>query len=180
MADPAPERAGLGALVDRIKKLEREVRDLRTASGTQRAQAVSKLTRPDVGWAEASGFDLSAMLPVQFNLPVPSDMDFVNIFIVGHVEALDQTSGGLAAALAYIEVSGDELSWSRGPFSASKDAGASVVNNVISPITGFSQPVVPETSLLISMNVEATNPSAFPADPANFAIIQAFAIFSKS
>lgn len=180
MADPKPPREGMGDLADRIKKLEARVRELESASGTQRARAVAKITRPAVGWAEEAEFSLAGPLPVQFNIPVPSDMDFVSIFILGHVEALDMTSGGLAVAQAYLEVSGSALTWSRGPFSASKDAGASVVNNIITPITGFTHAVVPDTSLLVSMNVSATNPAAFTAEPSNFAILQAFAIFSKS
>lgn len=180
MADPKPPRDGMGDLADRIKKLEGKIRELESASGTQRAQAVSKLTRPDVGWDEADGFSLAGPLSVQFNIPVPVDMDFVSIFILGHVEALDMTSGGAAIAQAYLEVSGSALTWSRGPFSASKDAGASVVNNIISPITGFTSDVVPGTSLLVSMNVSATSGTPFTAQPSNFAILQALAIFSKS
>ena len=180
MADPKPGRDDLGALADRIRKIEDKIRGLESPSGTQRAQAVSKLTHPAVGWDEDAGFSLAGMLSVEFNINVPDDMDFVSIFVVGHVEALDMTSGGLASALAYLEVSGDALTWSRGPFSASKDAGASVVNNVIVPITGFTHAVTPGSSLLVSMNVSATNPSAFTAQASNFAIVQAFAIFSKS
>jgi hypothetical protein len=180
MADPTPAREGLGQFADELREIKRRLRDLESPSGTQRAQAVSQLTRPAVGWAEASGFSLAATLYVQFNIPIPTDMDFVSIFILGHVEALDMTSGGAAVARAFLEVSGSALLWGRGPFSASKDAGASVVNNIITPITGFSQAVAPGTSLLVSMNVSATSGAPFTAQPSNFAILQAFAIFSKS
>lgn len=180
MADPKPDRDGLGALADRIKKIEGELRTLKTASGTQRARAVAQLTAPAIGFDNDAGFALTGPLYVQFNIPVPDDMDYVSIAIFGHVEALDATSGGLAVAQAYLEVSGSSLTWSVGPFSASKDAGASAVNNVIGPVTGFGHAVVPGTSLLVSMNVTATNPSAFPTRAANFATLLAFAIFSKA
>lgn len=180
MADPAPEREGMGAIVDRLKKLEAKVKRLEAASGTQRARAVAKLTSPGIGFDNEEGFGLAGPLYVQFNIPVPEDMDYVSIAIFGHVEVLDSVSAGLAVAQAYLEVGGDDLIWSVGPFSASKDAGASVVNNIIGPVTGFGHAVTPGTSLLVSMNVTGTNPSAFPIDPANFATLLAFAIFSKS
>ncbi|QIK61793.1 hypothetical protein G7068_16130 [Leucobacter viscericola] len=108
-------------------------------------------------------------------LEVPADKSRVSILATGAAEALDRTTGGVTVAYLRLVV---DSSTSR-QFSASKDAGATVVNNVMSGTHSRSYAVTPGSTITVSVQCMALNGSAFPANAANFAQVTALATFSN-
>lgn len=170
----------LAFLLEELAKTNRRLDTLERPTGTQIAQSVQKITATDIGRARADGFALASFSAVQFNIAVPADMDYVKIAAWGHAEALDMTSGGAAVMRGDLEINIPGFIWSEGPFSASKDAGASVVNNVVNMATNYEHAITPGSSILVSLNLTATNVFAFTAQASNFATCTALALFSKS
>lgn len=141
---------------------------------------VRALPEVRVGFNELRNFGLSSGIKfVQFNITVPPNKNTVSMSIQGNVQVLDTTSGGLAVANAYIEVNGLGVTWTTPLYSASKDTGASAVNNIIAASTGFKARVVPGNNLLVAMTINATNIFAFPTFADNFGTLVATAIFTS-
>jgi len=144
------------------------------------AKQVQSLPQTRVGFGRAGGFGLnSGTVYVQFGITVPPNKNTVTMSIQGNVQVLDKTSGGLAVARAYIEVNGLGVTWTTDIASASKDAGASVVNNIIAVSTGFKAAVVPGNTLLVAMPITATNIFAYTPDALNYATLVATAFFTS-
>jgi hypothetical protein len=142
------------------------------------AKQIAALPVPTGWFQQRNGFGLGAQYFVDQTIPIPAGKTKVVLTAIGNVAALDMTSGGIAVAQANIQASGLGFVWSTPNVTASKDAGASVVNNVITPAVGFQQTgLTPGGNILVSMALTASNPSAFPANASNFATLTVSAIF---
>ena len=142
------------------------------------AKQITALPIPTGWFQQKNGFGLTAEYFVDQVIPIPAGKSTVVLTVIGNVSALDMTSGGVAVAQATIQVGGNGFVWSTPNVTASKDAGASIVNNVITPAVGFQQTgLVGGSNITVSMSLTATNPSAFPANASNFATLTVSAIF---
>lgn len=143
------------------------------------AATVAALPVPTAYYQRADGFSLAGPLYLQqTGIPIPPGKTKVALTAIGNVAALDTTSAGVAVARASIEVNGNGFVWTSPTMPASKDAGASAVNNIITPALGFQQEgLVPGETFLVSLNVTATNGAAFPTTASNFATLAITAIF---
>lgn len=92
---------------------------------------------------------------------IPDNKSVANVFVVGNAQFLDTLTGGLAVSYMKLRINGVD---SPG-FSAAKDAGASVVNNVM---FGSYAAKVTNSTFNVDLQTYATNPSAFPTSAANF------------
>lgn len=120
------------------------------------------------------GFGLSPSPVVKQELLVPPGKTKLVLTAIGNVSVLDMTSGGVAVAYAQIAVG----SRSSPLVSASKDSGASRVNNVIAPGFGIElRDLTPNTPLEVTLTVTASNPSAFTSQSSNFATLTLTALF---
>lgn len=167
------------AVVQKIRDIERRLIELERPSGTQLAEVVRNLPVPAGDFAQSTGIGLSTgNVNIGFSVTIPTGKTRVVFTAVGNVAVLDQTSGGVASASAFIEVNGTGFIWSSPVMSAAKDAGAAVVNNLITPVLGFEQAdLTPGDNFLVNLSVTATNPAAYPANFANFATLAMVATF---
>lgn len=183
MADPTPPRDGAAGIADRLMAGETKRRDLERPTGTQRAQAVANLEATiealPVQFMQvqrASNFGLSSgwVTYVSATVTVPESKDQAQVMVVGTAAVLDETSGGVTVAYGRVQIDGN----TGAEFPASKDAGASFVNNIITATHARSWAVTPAGSFTVTMQLSPLNPSAFPGDVNNFAQIAVFASFT--
>lgn len=177
MADPTPAAGGdIGVILDEFRKLRREVADLKTATGTQRAQAVKRLPFQDFQVGQASpialavGWNTYAVV----TLPVPEERTRLQVLAIGTAAVLDQTSGGLTTSYGRILIDG-AISRS---FPAAKDAGATTVNNVITATSAAVIDVAGRTSIDVAFQLQPLNPAAYPSHPQNFAQLAVIGSFT--
>ncbi|KQQ65696.1 hypothetical protein [Microbacterium sp. Leaf320] len=177
MADPTPAPGGdLGPILEEFRKLRREVADLKTATGTQRAQAVKRLPFQDFQVGQASPIGLAAgwNTYATVSLVVPEDRTRLQVLGIGTAAVLDQTSGGLTTSYGRILIDGVP---SR-DFPASKDAGATLVNNVVTATSAAVINVAGKTSIAVAFQLQPLNPAAFPSHPQNFAQLAVIGSFT--
>lgn len=180
-----PSTGDFGEIVQELRDIRRRLSELERPSGTQNVRAVAELQAtvaalpaPAGFFDQTTNFSLATPVNVGRNITIPEGKTRVVFTAVGNVAALDTTSGGLAIASAFIEVNGNGFVWSSPVVPAAKDAGASNVNNIITPVLGFEQSgLIPGQSFLVNLQVSATNPSAFPTQSSNYATIAMTAIF---
>ena len=160
--------------VDDLRRLDAELRELgrrldllEAPSGTQAFRTVAKLQATIAAIpvtlataVRASGFGLAAgwNTYATTTLVVPDGKTSAAILGIGAAMALDKTSGG---------------------FPAAKDAGASVVANVMNAqhartLTGL----VSGATITVAFQISPLNPAAFTADAQNFASITALGSFT--
>jgi len=133
---------------------------------------------PVAAYTSDTGFSLAATRYFQVTIPIPAGKTSMTLTAIANVAALDATSGGAAVASASIEVGGSGFLHSSPIVPASKDAGASAVNNLITPAMGFQQAgLIPGSNLSVALAVFATNGSAFPARSQNYATLTVSCIF---
>jgi hypothetical protein len=172
----------------RIESLEREM--ARRASGEENSNKTQNATLQSLaaqiialpvpaGYAaKRTGFSLAAAVYVDQVIPIPANKTRVVLTAIGNAQALDMTSGGAAVAYASIDVVGSGFVWSTPVISASKDAGASVVNNILTPALGFEQGgLVPGQTFTVTLSLSASNPAAYTAQAQNFGTLTIAAIF---
>jgi len=144
----------------------------------QLSEQIRALPIPVGQYQIETGFGLSTTVFVQTTIYVPPGKTKMTLTAIGNVAALDMTSGGAAVAQATIEVNGSDFLWSSPVIPASKDAGASVVNNIITPALGFQQGgLVPGNSFFVALSIFATNGTAFPANSQNYGTLTVNCIF---
>lgn len=120
---------------------------------------------------DAFGLPSSALVQ---EMIVPEGKTKVVLTAVSNVSVLDTTSGGVAVAFGRITVENVQSPL----VSASKDTGASQVNNVIVPAIGVQlQSLTPGSTIKLTLTINATNNAAFPAQLQNFATVTITAIF---
>lgn len=177
MGDPAPPAGGdLGPLLREITALKKRVADLESPSGTQRALAVQRLPFQDFRVGQASGIGLSAGWGTyaSVTLPVPTGKQRLQVLAIGTAALLDQTSGGVTTSYGRIVISGTA---SR-DFPAAKDAGATVVNNVITATSAAEVDVTSLSSVTVAFQLQPLNPAAFPPHVQNFAQLAVIGSFT--
>lgn len=140
------------------------------------AQVVEALPVQSTTVTRASGFALSGsyVTKVQATIAVPGSKDLAQVLVVGTAAVLDETSGGLTVAYGQIQIDGD----TGAEFPASKDAGVSTVNNIVTATHARSWTVTAGGSFTVTMQLKGLNPTAFPGDVNNFAQIAVFASFT--
>lgn len=143
------------------------------------SEQVRSMPLPAGFYVRRQGFGLNGgTIYLDQVIPIPAGKTKVVLTAIGNVYVLDRTSGGLAVAQASIEASGSGFNWSTPFVYASKDSGASVVANIITPALGFQQEnLIPGGSFLVSMAISASSPPAFPVDATNFGTLTVTAIF---
>lgn len=177
MADPTPAPGGdLGAILEEFRKLRREVADLKTSTGTQRAQAVKRLPFQDFQVGQASPIALAAGWNTYavVTLPVPEGRTRLQVLAIGTAAVLDQTSGGLTTSYGRVLIDGIA---SR-QFPAAKDAGATLVNNVITATSAAVVDVTGKTSISVAFQLQPLNPAAYPSHSQNFAQLAVIGSFT--
>ena len=173
---------------ERVIALERENVTLRqslNALNRSTAATLSNLARQlnamPIVWVGAfsqTGFGLNTVgwhTVAEVKVTVPPGRETASVVAVAGGAAADLTSGGLTTAEARIIIAGSIVS---PRFSAAKDSGASVVNNVISASYGvgdMSTALVPEFTVQFQMT--GLNPSAFPPAAENYASLTVTATF---
>lgn len=181
----------LGWLVDMLDDYERRLRVLEAPSGEALGNTVAKLQDALAKLQDTiaaipitlattvrtSGFGLAAgrNTYATATLVVPDGKTSAAILGIGAAMALDKTSGGLTSANARILIDGA----ASGGFPAAKDAGASVVANVMNAqhahtLTGL----VAGATITVAFQISPLNPAAFPGDAQNFASITALGSFT--
>jgi hypothetical protein len=98
---------------------------------------------------------------------VPAGKTKAQVFVSADATALDTVSGGLTGAEGRINWSGLVSH----TFSASKDAGASAVNNLVMGSHFYNVNLIPGARYTIAFEMRGLNPSAFPAQKQNYANI---------
>jgi hypothetical protein len=197
MADKLPDMGALPpasmpwarAVSDLTRKNSDELRRLandQSNTNSQLEASINLLTSqvvalpvPSGYFVRSQGFGLnSGTVYVQQLIVVPPAKTKVVLTAIGNVYVLDKTSGGAAVAQASIEASGPGFTWSTPFVYASKDAGASVVANIMTPALGFQQVgLTPGSSFMVAMALTASNPTAYPADATNYGTLTVTAIF---
>lgn len=168
MGDPAPSAGGdLGALLEKIGKLDKRLSDLESPSGTQRAQAVRRLPFQDFRIGQSGGIGLAGGWGTYASvvLPVPAGRTKLQVLAIGTAAVLDQTSGGLTTSYGRILIDGVA---SR-EFPAAKDAGATLVNNVITATSAAVIDVTGRADISVQFQLMPLNPAAYPPHAQNFA-----------
>ncbi|WP_187977159.1 hypothetical protein [Mycetocola sp. JXN-3] len=182
MADPMPPAGDFRYFRNSLDELSRELRDLQAASGTQSAQSVRNLRETiaalPIAAAEtgsATGFGLSGgwVTYATVSIPFPPGKTKATVMALGTLAAADLTSGGLAVLEGRVVIAGS----SGRSVPAAKDAGASVVNNIVTAahartITGGSG------ALTAQIQGNPSNPAAFPVMAGNLAQITIQVTFS--
>lgn len=144
-------------------------------------QQVNAIPIPVTGYNENLGFtgSTSFALYTDVIIPIPINKSRASIIAVASASAVDMTSGGLATMYGYIEYGGTGLTWGSPDTYASKDAGASAVNNNVTIATGYQWNAVAGSSMLVSFALTATNTTVFTNPAGSFATITVQAIFSN-
>lgn len=178
------------------RKQATEARTLREAlatAGTQPFQAVRKILAlvqaiydllirmplAEVVEDVQDGFGLSDVASsawktvASVSLPSPSDKSRVVVSAAGQGAVLDTTSGGLTTSECRLLINGVASA----VIPAAKDAGASVVNNVLTVNSVTEITPLPPT-VTVQFQMRALNPSAFPASPSNIANLNVYAGYS--
>ena len=177
MGDPAPPSGGdLGPLLREIRELKKRLAALEAPSGTQRALAVRRMPLQDFRIGQSSGIALTTgwVTYTTVTLPVPEGKQRLQVMGIGTAAVLDQTSGGLTTSYGRVLIDGVA---SR-EFPAAKDAGSSVVNNVISATSAAEVDVSSRTSVDVAFQLRPLNPAAYPAHAQNFAQLAVIGSFT--
>lgn len=105
---------------------------------------------------------------------VPAGKTKASVLGIGAVRITDTVTNGLTSSNARVVISGN----AGGEFPAAKDAAVSQVINVLYATHAREFTVTPGSTFTVQVQVAALNPSAFPANAANFAQIAAIATFT--
>lgn len=182
--DPRTPVDDLNRFAREIDALKGRLDGLEAPSGTSAYRTVERLAAAvaaipitlsdavrETGFALTNAFVTYATA----TLVVPAGKTQATIVGLGSATALDMTSGGLTSSVARILIG----SSTSGEFPASKDAGASVVQNVLSAQHSRVYGVNPGGTITIELQIKALNPLPFTAQPSNFAQITALGTFSS-
>ena len=174
----------VGDLVDALDDISVRLRKLEAPSGESLGNTITKLQDAIAAipltlatTVRASGFGLAAgwNTYATTTLVVPDGKTSAAILGIGVASALDKTSGGSTSANARILIDGA----ASGNFPAAKNAGASVVANVMNAqhahtLTGL----VAGATITVAFQISPLNSAAFTADAQNFASITALGSFT--
>lgn len=100
---------------------------------------------------------------VRFSVPVPDGKTTVSGQVIGNAVMVDMTSGGFAYITMRIVITSPRGTVTSPTFQAAKNSGASAVNNVVTGAAIVSQSGLKGgDSVIVSIQVAASNPAAFP------------------
>jgi len=108
-----------------------------------------------------------------FGFYVPEGKRGAKVIINANAALLDTTTAGVTTAYGRINFGG----LTSVEFPASKDAGASQVNNIIVANYGYNVNLNPGGYYNISFELKGLNPTAYPVNAQNFALITALVSF---
>jgi hypothetical protein len=146
-----------------ITSLNTQVKALPTTTVKNNSSTNFALTG---SFAPYASINFSASYP---NGLLPGDKVRAYCFVNISAAALDTTSAGATTAIGRINFGGILSP----EFSAAKDAGASVVNNIVSGSYGYFVTLGINVNYTISLELKGLNPTAFPASASNYANIAA-------
>lgn len=185
MPGPLPENWAR-VVEERHIELETAVRAQQQASdGDNRAMAsqiaglaavINAMPLVSIQGVRNGGFGISSSYATYATVSfiVPAGKTTMNVMCIGSGAVLDATTGGITTAYGRCVI-GSSVG---GEFPASKDAGASQVNNVITSSHTGTFSVVPGSTIVVAFQMYGLSPTAFPARPSNFAQLSAQAVFS--
>lgn len=168
-----------------IRDMEKAVRDILAAQTRieQNLDRADKATNSTYGAisniraasARVDGNALSAGNNVYVTaiIPTPPGKTRATVLAVGNAAYVDQTTGGVTSLSGSIVINSNS-----GPvIPASKDAGASRVNNILS--TSHSVSVSDVNQIEVSFLIQPLNAGAFGATASNFASLTVIAVFDN-
>lgn len=115
-----------------------------------------------------TGFGLgSGWNPItQITVSKPESRTIARVFAVGGAAAVDTTTGGLTTCSARILINGVASP----TFEPAKDAGASAVNNILTPM--YTRTISPiNESVVVRLELNPANATAFPSMPGNYGVL---------
>lgn len=116
-----------------------------------------------------AGMNVYASVSIAF----PAGKTRATVLAVGNAAYLDRTTGGITSLSGLLVINGNS-----GPtIPASKDAGAAVVNNILS--TSHSISVSDVNQIEVNFLIQPLNASAFPASQSNLATLTVIAVFDN-
>ena len=173
-----------GFLQDQQKRNEREDADALNsnkaqASAAQRmAQTIRSLPFVVTGQGSNTGFGLGAGWNVVATVAIshPEGWERLSIAAMGGAAVVDTTTGGLTICEGRIVIGGT----SSPIFAPAKDAGASAVNNILSPNFGISDiAAAAGGSTTCTLELRPVNSGAFPVRPGNYASLTIISTFTN-
>lgn len=159
-----------------VAGLARSLSDI-SAVVSQLSDVVNALVIPQSYSASATGFNVTSGWNTYASVSfiVPEGKTRANIFATGGAAAVDLTSGGTTSCSARIQIG----SSSSVAFQPAKDAGASAVNNILTPSHGRSYAVTPGATINVTLQLNPLNAAAFPTSAGNYASLNALALFGN-
>jgi hypothetical protein len=153
-----------------VRKLQAQIRAV--------IELLTRLPQVEAAKAVEQGFGLRSDGPewqtvAQVTLPTPADKSRVVVQANAQGTLLDMTSGGLTTSSCRLLVNGIPSA----VIPAAKDAGVSVVQNVLTVSTVNELTPLPPT-LRVEFQMAALNKAAFPAHASNIANLTAYAGYS--
>lgn len=141
------------------------------------SQQVTSLPMILTAGSNNNGFGLgSGWNPItQITISRPETHSIARIFAIGGAAVVDTLTGGVTSCSARILINGVAST----TFEPSKDAGASAVNNILTPmytrhIDPISDPVV------VRLELNPLNSSAFPASPVNYGVLNIMVAYYRA
>lgn len=154
-----------------VRKLQQQIEDL--------IELVTRLPQVESASDVQSGFGLNDVgsgawkTVAQVALTTPVDKNRVVVQATGQGAVLDRTSGGLTSSNCRIVINGSVSA----VIPASKDAGASMVNNVLMVSSVLEITPLPPT-VTVQFQMSPLNPSAFGPSSSNIANLSVYAGYS--
>lgn len=167
----------LGFLIDLVDQMEHRLAILEAPSGEQIDQTMSRIPITDMNVVRTTGSGATNawVTYAATSLFVPAGKSTAKLLAIGSGAILDMTTGGVTSSDCRVVIQGG----ASGSFPASKDAGASVVNNVlkaeaVSTLSGLAG----GDELVFEFQIKALSATAFSPQTQNFAQITALGVFS--
>lgn len=167
-----------------LKQQARSLSDVQRPTGTEKDRTVRRLGEtvaalpiPGLELDSSAGFAVTGdwVTRASATLTVPAGRTLARVMGIANAEALDDLTGGVTNTRLRILIGGVA---SR-EFSASKDAGASKVLNVLAGTHQRVWAVTPGSTITVAVQLIAWNPAAYPPSPQNWAQISAQATFTN-
>lgn len=171
-------------LQDQNRQNEREEADAlnvnksQAAAAQRLAQTIRSMPFVVTGQGSTTGFGLVAGWNVVSTVVIshPQGWERLSIAAIGGAAAVDATTGGLTLCEARIVIGGS----SSPIFAPAKDAGASQVNNILSPNFGVSNVVaVAGGSTTCTLELRPQNSGAYPVRPGNYSSLTVVSTFTN-
>lgn len=180
LSDLATQLTSLAAAQSTLATQQAELTTQQTALATAQADITATQNSIPVTTMQSNrATNISATSSTQttkatVTFTVPAGKTKASVLGIGAVRITDTVTNGLTSSNARVVISGN----AGGEFPAAKDAAVSQVINVLYATHAREFTVTPGSTFTVQVQVAALNPSAFPANAANFAQIAAIATFT--